>query len=317
MTRIGGGGIMRSRLVMVIGVVALTATLAGCAWFPGGIPPTASPATVASAGCATATPRTPGLVNMNITSDGVARTYLRRIPQGYDAVNPIPIVFDFHGYEEGAQVQVIMSEWGPVADAHKFVVIYPQGLGSPVRWDTALGSADLSYFGHLLDQVESDLCVDQRRVFVEGLSMGAFMSSSIACQFSDRVAAVGLVAGIRDPAGCAPTRAVPAVAFHGTADTFVPFPPIPGIVAAWAGRNHCAAKSSEVSIASDVNLVRYLCPLGAEVGLYRIEGGGHAWPGSAFSRQIAAVVGFTTFSIHATDIMWDFFTRHPLPLASS
>ena len=65
-------------------------------------------------------------------------------------------------------------------------------------------------------------------------------------------------------------------------------------------------------MASDVTLVRYLCPR-APIGLYRIEGGGHAWPGSAFSRSIESVVGFTTFSIHASDISWDFFAHHPMP----
>ena len=87
-------------------------------------------------------------------------------------------------------------------------------------------------------------------------------------------------------------------------------------MAAWAKRNHCSSTPSEISIASDVNLVRYLCAVGAEVGLYRITGGGHAWPGSAFSRQIESVVGYTTFSINATDILWDFFIHHPFPVAS-
>lgn len=50
-------------------------------------------------------------------------------------------------------------------------------------------------------------------------------------------------------------------------------------------------------------LVRYLCPIGAEVGFHDIADGGHSWPGSEFSRQIESVVGFTTFSINASDIM--------------
>ena len=52
---------------------------------------------------------------------------------------------------------------------------------------------------------------------------------------------------------------------------------------------------------------------GTAVEFYRIQGGGHAWPGSAFSTSIGSIVGKTPTSINATDIIWDFFTRYSLP----
>ncbi len=64
--------------------------------------------------------------------------------------------------------------------------------------------------------------------------------------------------------------------------------------------------------ASDVTELTYTCPPGADVELYRVQGGGHSWPGSAFSKLIESVVGPTTDSISANEVMWAFFQAHPL-----
>jgi polyhydroxybutyrate depolymerase len=213
-------------------------------------------------------------------------------------------------------------------------------------WITTLGSKDLAFIGGLLHSVDSTLCVDLNRVFVTGYSNGAFLASSIACQFASQVAAVAPVSGIEDPAGCRPSRPVPVVTFHGTADQFVSYngglgpaalklpasngskedigqelgsgspqrsgPSIPRITALWAKRNSCPSRPTTRAVARDVTLISYLCPHGNDVELYRITGGGHAWPGSEFSKEIAAAVGRTTFSISANAIMWKFFLAHPL-----
>jgi polyhydroxybutyrate depolymerase len=61
-----------------------------------------------------------------------------------------------------------------------------------------------------------------------------------------------------------------------------------------------------------VTLIAYSCPHDNTVELYRVTGGGHAWPGSAITQSLAKVVGFTTMAISADQIMWDFFAAHPL-----
>ena len=61
---------------------------------------------------------------------------------------------------------------------------------------------------------------------------------------------------------------------------------------AWAARNGCTdASPSENTVADDVTQLVYECPAGAEVELYRVTGGGHAWPGSEASKAIEAAVG--------------------------
>ena len=150
--------------------------------------------------------------------------------------------------------------------------------------------------------------------------------------------------------GCAPTRPVPVVAFHGTADQFVSYngglgpavanlpnpdgagkigdaatagastttpggkgPSVPEITAAWALRNGCKATPKETTVTADVTLISFPCPKGDDVELYRVTDGGHAWPGSAFSEKVVQVIGKTTMTINANDIIWKFFQDHPLP----
>jgi polyhydroxybutyrate depolymerase len=308
--------------------------------------PAARVAAQPSAGCSATPAIAPGEVRVNTTSSGVARWYYRHVPPSYSGSKPMPVVFDLHGYSEGATIHLHMSELGAFGDSHGFVTITPEGSGTKVPlWNTDLKSTDVKFIGDLLDEVERTLCVDQRRVFVTGLSNGAFMTSAVACAYSTRFAAAAPVAGIRDIAGCTFARPVPVIAFHGTADPFVSYtgglgakalalpapdgsgktlaqsglsknatksPTIPQITADWAKRNGCGTTPSQRAVTSDVTLIAFLCPAGAEVELERVTGGGHSWPGSVFSEGIAGVVGKTTMTISADAVMWQFFVAHPL-----
>lgn len=327
---------------VVLGAAVAAASTSRADVVPGGgVKPKPSP------GCDAATVVAPGEEKVTTTSGGVERWYFRQLPPGYDGTEPLPVVLDLHGYAEGAEVHKLHSRLGELGATEGFVTITPQGQGPVVRWDTALDSPDVAFIGNLLDEVEETLCADKRRIFVTGLSNGAFMTSAVACAYADRVAAAAPVAGVRDIEGCDPARPVPVVVFHGTADQFVSFdgglgpavaslpnpdgsprepsqsapapegPSVPDITAAWADRNDCKAKPKEREIASDVTLIRYRCPGNADVDFYRIEGGGHSWPGSEFSDSIDSIVGPTTFSISANDVMWKFFEQHPLPRRGS
>ncbi len=286
-----------------------------------------------------------GDAQLTITSSGAARTYFRHVPPAYDGTTAMPLVLDFHGYAEGADLHRTTSGLGPFGDAHGFVTLTPQGAGAVALWDTALGGTDLRFVGDLLDEAERTLCIDQRRVFATGYSNGAFLASSIACQYADRIAAIAPVAGVSDVPGCAPARPVPVVAFHGTADPFVAYdggfgpavadlpapdgsgrtlgqlgvastgngrPPVPDIMAKWAALDGCGSGAPvQQELAPDVSHFTYPCPAGVGVELYRVNGGGHTWPGSRFTMQIANVVGSTTTTIDADTVMWAFFQAHP------
>ena len=109
---------------------------------------------------------------MHLTSSGVDRWYLRDVPPSYGASVPMALVFDVHGYEEGAAIEAAMTKLGSYGDQHGFITVTPNGLGPEPHWDTTLGSKDLKFIGDAVDDVERTLCIDTNRVYATGLSQG-------------------------------------------------------------------------------------------------------------------------------------------------
>lgn len=285
------------------------------------------------------------------TGEYATRWYFENVPASATGSKPVPLVVDLHGYSEGATVHRLMSGLSKLGETEGFITVTPQGQGPVPRWDTALAtSPDIAFIEAMLDQIGAERCIDRNRVFVTGLSNGGFMTSALACVAADRFAAAAPVAGIQAPKGCKPARAVPVVAFHGTADGFVSYtggigeaalnlpaadgsgkrlsddggipaearsgPSVPRTTKAWAKRNGCTTTAKTRKVSSDVTRIAYSgCRGGADAQLYRIAEGGHTWPGSEFSAGVSAIVGRTTMTIDANEIMWRFFERHPLAAA--
>jgi polyhydroxybutyrate depolymerase len=330
---------LASLLIPLVGIVSASSvpTAAG-----------AAVATAASTGCSSGAAPVQGQQSFDFSADGDAGSYIVEMPPGATAGHPLPLIVDLHGYEETAALQVDISRLGAYGATEGFITVTPQVNDTVPHWDQAHGSADLKFLGSLLTHATNTLCVDRNRVFVAGYSNGAFMTSAIVCSEAGKIAAVATVAGIQAPPGCHPSRPVPVVAFHGTADPFVPYKggigpaaaklpapngvgtlgsylgstqlkgispstlPIPTEEARWAARNDCAKVPKLTSIASGITLVSYRCPDHATVELYRENGDGHIWAGSSFMTQIASLVGKTTFAISANELMWKFFQSHPL-----
>lgn len=302
----------------------------------------AAVATAASAGCGPSTP--PGETTQPLTAAGLDGTYIRHLPPVYDGTSALPLVVDLHGWSEPAAIHVQFSGLGATGDEHGFITLTP-AIERPVDlWATSLTGDDMQWLSALLDEAERTLCIDTNRVFFAGMSNGAMMTSSVACALADRVAAVAPVAGVQDPPSCAPSRPVPVVAFHGTADTYLAYEggygpsvadlpdpsgtgtlgtgvlnategpvSVPDAMAAWANRNGCTTTDPAVAaITDDVHSLTWECPMTGETVLYRVENGGHNWPGSRLSALLVSRLGYATMNVSASEVMWEFFRRHPL-----
>jgi polyhydroxybutyrate depolymerase len=236
---------------------------------------------------------------------------------------PVPLVFDFHGFLEGAAgTHPFATQFSAKANANGFVVAYPIGSDNGIDWDVSLqeSNPDLKFVDALLTKLEDTLCIDRSRVYITGLSYGAFMTSMLMCMRPNTFAAAAPVAGIRNDC-TATARKIPFVTFHGTSDPILPFPGYADTPQAIATKYGCLEPPEVTTLQPDpdpgtggpITRTTWDCSgVGSAAEFYTIGGGGHSWPGSFFFSLIGFIVGPTATSINATDIIWDFFTQHHL-----
>ena len=273
--------------------------------------------------------------NGSLMSSAQKREYLLYVPRSYDRSKPTPLVISMHGAAMWGAAQKETSQWNKVAESQGFIVVYPSGAkgAGPRVWhmDRDVGHIkDIRFISDLIDTLKAAYNIDPTRIYANGLSNGGGMAFVLSCTLSDRIAAVGMVAAAQMlPFGwCADHRAVPMIAFHGTADRQVPynggplgdpfspanttFPAVRDWTANWARRNRCAPDPLDSAVATDVTRRSYTkCADDAAVVLYTVHGGGHTWPGGKPLPEW--FVGLTSNSIDATSQMWAFFREHPLP----
>jgi polyhydroxybutyrate depolymerase len=235
---------------------------------------------------------------------------------------PLPLVLAFHGYGGGFYDLEYTGGLSEAADAHGFVVAYPQGIGEGPTWDLQ-GDTDTTFVSALIDELVTSQCADPTRVFATGFSMGGGMTNVLACRLADRIAAIAPVAGNHGETWggpCAPSQPVPIMAFHGTLDTFLPyeggdspFPdrPVTAVedwMAEWAAADGCGADPTAVSVSAEVDSLTWQ-DCAAPVVLYRVIGGGHTWPGGVNDPS----GGASTDDVSATELMWSFFADASAP----
>ena len=271
--------------------------------------------------------------NGSFVSSGEKREYVLYVPRSYDRSKPAPLVISMHGAGLWGAAQRDISRWNELADHKGFIVVYPSGVGgNGVRmWRAELGDGlkkDVRFISDLIDTLSAAYNVDSTRIYANGLSNGGGMSFVLSCTLSNRIAAVGMVGAAQTLPWrwCTDEEPVPMIAFHGTADSAVPYnggsswispglwPNVPRWVASWAKRNRCRDNPLDSTVTSDVTRRAYTgCADDAAVVLYTIHGGGHTWPGGMPLPEW--FVGRTTRSIDATSLMWAFFVEHPRRLA--
>lgn len=262
---------------------------------------------------------------------GVERSWRIFVPQTYAAGTPIPLVLDFHGSGSSPERQAQISEFESLAAEQGFIVVTPKGAPVPSNrgrpsWNVDLLEGDpddVVFIRGLIGLLSEQYSIDSSRIYAAGMSGGGRMSSRVACDLADLVAAVGPVAGIRYPEICNPVRPMPIVTFHGKADQVNHYERqenspsywllgVEDSLAGWVETNACEITPDEIQVSETVTRVSYSgCRAEADIVFYRSEDAGHTWPGSAVHNSLGRAV--TNMEIPATEIVWEFFKDHPMP----
>ena len=268
--------------------------------------------------------------NGSMISSGEEREYLLHVPRSYDPKKATPLVISMHGAGCWPAQQMELSEWNRLAESEGLIVVYPSGLetAGPRVWGVGADgrlNRDVRFLSELIDKLKAAYNIDPERIYANGFSNGGGMAFVLSCTLSDRIAAVGMVGAAQTLpwSWCQERRAVPMIAFHGTADPLAlynggqswvapnPFPAVPIWTANWARRNGCRPMPADSAVAADVTRREYTdCADDAAVVLYIARGGGHTWPGGGPLPEW--FVGPDSRSIDATREMWAFFRAHPL-----
>ncbi len=261
--------------------------------------------------------------NETMPHDGMTRSYRIHLPPDYSPNSVLPLVLNFHGLGSNAQEQEIYSQFSPVADTAHIIVVYPEGIDN--LWNVGFGGTtdDVGFTNDLIDTLHARYNIDLESVFSTGMSNGGYMSYKLACELTGRIQAIASVTGSMVPsqlAACNPSEQIPVMQIHGTADPTVAYngstfgAPIEDVVAFWVGHDNCepvtAVDVEDIDMTDGCTAERFdylTCDGDNEVVFYKIDQGGHTWPGSPI------VIGSTCQDFDASDEIWKFFYKYRSP----
>jgi polyhydroxybutyrate depolymerase len=280
---------------------------------------------------------------------GLERSYHVYFPPSYNNTASVPLVIALHGRGGNGESMILLTRGGfnKLADEYNFLVVYPDGIdrgwndGRMKDEDTDRPHRenidDVGFISALIDTMITEFNADPKRVYVTGISNGAILSYRLACELSEKIAAIAPVDGSiaqRYVSLCSPGQPVSVLAINNVNDPLVPFEGgeivsrLPkarlGVVISveesidfWVRNNNCSPVPVVVEEPdrdpSDGTTAKrkeyYNHENGAEVILWSIDGGGHTWPGGVQYLPVW-IIGKTSREIDASQVIWEFFKRH-------
>jgi len=267
-------------------------------------------------------------LNETMVHDGETREYIVYVPASYDGTEAVPLLFNFHGFTSTSNDQMsFVGDMRSVADTASFILVYPQGtllfgeshwnVGS---WTFTSTADDLGFTEAMIDELEANFNIDSDRVYSCGFSNGGYFSFELACQLSDRIAAIGAVGGTMSTEtfnDCNAIHPTPIMTIHGTSDPVVSYAggspfnseSVENVYSYWAAFNNTVSEPAVTNVPdtnmNDGSTVEWSFFEGdidcATVEHYKVIGGAHDWPGA-----------WGNMDINADALIWNFVSKYDL-----
>ncbi|ORX61266.1 alpha/beta-hydrolase [Piromyces finnis] len=234
--------------------------------------------------------------NTNLTING--RKVIVKFPSNFGS-KPAPLLINFHPIMGSASQWESGSQTAKAALNDGAVVAFMDGAQGPMgqAWNVGpccTDADDVQYTRAFIKEITQKACIDPKRIYAAGFSMGGGMSNYAGCQLADVIAAAApsafdLSKEIVDAGKCKPARPFPILNFRGTQDNVVMYngglsqvvqgKPITFLGAKnnlkeWAKMNGCTGEPKQNTPGNNCEMYEN-CSGGVKVGLCTINGGGH------------------------------------------
>ncbi len=256
--------------------------------------------------------------------DGLKRQFLVYEPE---TVRALVIALHGGGGNSYSFVRLTQGRFNVLADSLGFRIVYPDAIDK--HWNDGRNLRiyrshrqkvnDVAFIEALIDSFGTGI-----PVFITGMSNGGMMAFRVVCELSGKIDAIATVSSsmttyVKNK--CKKPPEIPLLMINGTEDPIVPFYggivrfgrlklgrvlAVMDVLKFWSG-NSC----NTVDVIDKVNdgtKVEVIQCGGGRAVLYRIDHGGHTFPGGLqyFPERI---IGRTTKEINGADVIMRFFSR--------
>ena len=244
----------------------------------------------------------------------------------------LPLLLVLHGrFGSGKQIME-QAGFNELSNTESFLVVYPDGFSR--SWADGRGKSpadkekvdDVMFLEMVVSDVKSKFPVDMTRVYMAGHSNGGFMTQRMLFEKSDLFrggVSVAAQISLYVVKNFKPISPISVAIMAGTEDPLVPYYggyvrdggeilSVEDSIQRWKTWNGCTNEKQEQAKddfqdETSLDIITYPdCKANSLVRLYRVNGGGHAWPGQ--EQKIPFIkMGRPTQELNATTEIWSFF----------